>query len=121
MTIGKNKKTNLSFDDMYKFWKRNEDSNSEKPALSWDPAAQAAIEQALAQAPVPGLLKGKLKNELRASAEAAARAAGRNRVTPEDVMNGMLSKLPENMRQQVEDALKEGPEGLKKLQKKLDG
>lgn len=99
-------------------FKKSQTQPADQP-LSWDDQAKTAINQAVQQAPVPAMLKGRLKNELEGAAEAAARKANHTTVTPEDVMNGLLSKLPANMRQQVEDAMKQGPEGLKKLQNNL--
>lgn len=110
---------------MFKFWKK---SNKETPkdksdnssgVLTWSIEATKALEQSVAQAPVPGMLKNKVKKELATAAEDTARATGHSEVTAEDLMAGLLSKLPANMRQQVEQAAKQGPEGLKNLEKRL--
>lgn len=102
------------------FWHKKKKDDA--PArLQWMPDASAGIEQALAQAPVPKMLRGRVKRELESAAEGAARAAGRDRVTMEDVMAGMLAKMPANMREQVEQAMQQGPEGLKNLQKRFKG
>lgn len=89
--------------------------------MSWDEQAQLAVNQAVQQAPLPAMLKGRVRTELTNAAEETARAAGRNNVTAQDVLQGMLAKMPPAMRQQVEEAMKGGPEGLAKLQKKLRG
>jgi uncharacterized protein (DUF2342 family) len=104
-----------------RFWplKKSSSSGDSSGPLAWDEQARTAIGQALQQAPVPKMLKSRLRKELENAAEEAARKAGRAKVTAEDVMNGMLSKMPANMRQQVEEAMKGGPEALKKLQNKF--
>lgn len=105
---------------MLNFWKKkNEQPASSGSELSWSQAASDSLHQALAQAPVPAMLKGRVRNELKSAAEERARAAGRNEVTPQDLMEGMLSKMPANMRSKVEAAMKEGPTGLEKLQNDL--
>lgn len=107
---------------MFKFWKKKQDNNSDQGAsndLTWNAQAEQALEQAVAQAPVPGMLKNRLRNELSNAAEAAARQAGHSEVTAEDLMNGLMAKLPPNMKGQIEDAMKKGPEGLKDLEKKF--
>ena len=103
---------------MFKFWPKKKDAaGSDK--LTWSAQAEQGLVQALAQAPVPAMLKGRVRSELRNAAEEHARNAGHSEVTPEDLMEGMLSKLPANMRTQVEEAMKKGPEGLKDLEKNL--
>lgn len=118
---------------MFKLWPKKKQSNSSPnndssvpaestPAtgeLTWEAQAQTGLDQAMSQAPVPAMLKGKVRRELANAAEAAARAAGRNVVTAEDLMNGLLAKLPSNMRSQVEEAMKGGPDKLKELEKNL--
>lgn len=104
------------------FWPKN---NKEAPkeektgALTWSSEASKVLEQSVAQAPVPGMLKGKVRQELAGAAEEVARSAGHSEVTAEDLMAGLLSKLPASMRTQVEEAAKQGPAGLKNLEKKL--
>ncbi len=114
---------------MFKFWKKDKDQpqgDTTSPSSSsgaseggWDPQATQALNQAVSQAPVPALLKNRLKNELKKAAEAEAKKAGHKKVTPEDLMNGLMSKLPDSMKGKIEAAMKEGPEGMKKLQKEL--
>ena len=87
--------------------------------LAWDTQAREQIGQAVAQAPVPALLKGKLRSELEAAAEAAARKAGHTSVTAEDVVAGMLDKIPPALRDRVAQAMQQGPEGLKNLEQEL--
>lgn len=113
---------------MTAFWNRKKKDKTPpapqgetRPAgqLSWDEQAKQAIAQALAQAPVPGLLKGKIRKELEKSAEEAAVKTGRSNVTAEDVVTGMLAKMPASMREKVEGAMKQGPDALKDLEKEL--
>ncbi|MDP3997351.1 MAG: hypothetical protein U1C49_00950 [Candidatus Andersenbacteria bacterium] len=104
---------------MYKFWHKQKQEPAQSD-LQWDTQAQQAVDQALAQAPVPAMLKGQVKKELTKAAEAAARAAGHEQVTAEDVMAGLLSKMPAKTRQKVEDAMKGGPEKLRHLQDELN-
>lgn len=99
---------------MLKIWKR-EKANK----LPWSKPAQEGLEQAMQQTPVPAMLKMTVRKQLESAAEEAARAAGHNEVTAEDLMQGLLSKLPASMREKVEQAAKLGPDGLKKLQEKL--
>src|SRR3989344_8675878 len=87
--------------------------------LPWDAAATDALEQALSQAPVPAPLKGRVKKELQRAAEEQARQHGHATVTAEDLMQGMLAKMPAAMRAKVEDAMKQGPEGLENLKNEL--
>lgn len=87
--------------------------------MTWDPQAIQALDQALAQAPVPKMMKSMVKSQLKKAAEETARKAGRSNVTPQDLMEGMLSKMPAAQRAKVEDAMKKGPEGLKNLERDL--
>ena len=64
-------------------------------------------------------MKQRVKQELSNAAEEAARTAGKTTVTAQHLMAGILSRLPENMRKKVEEAAKQGPKGLKKLQEEL--
>jgi hypothetical protein len=91
----------------------------EVPSLAWDPAAEAALEQATHQAPIPAMLRGRVKSELKKAAEEQARKNGHASVTAEDLMNGMLAKLPPSMKAKVEEAMKKGPQGLEDLQNNL--
>lgn len=87
--------------------------------LAWDDAAAKALDQAAAQAPVPQLLKNKLRSELKSAAEHKARAAGHASVSAEDLMQGLLDKLPANMRDKITRAAQEGPVGLQKLEQEF--
>ncbi len=98
------------------FKKKSEETNKE---ILWDSAATAALEQALAVAPVPSLLKGKVKQELKKAAEEHARRAGRDTVTAEDLVQGLLARMPSGMKNKIEQAIKEGPDGVKRLQDDL--
>jgi len=53
------------------------------------------------------------------AAEEQARQLGHAEVTAEDLMSGMLAKMPAHMKTKVEQAMKQGPEGLANLQKDL--
>lgn len=90
-----------------------------KLTLPWEEGAKQSIEQAVAQAPVPSLLKGKIKQELMKAAETEASRAGRSKVTAEDVMAGLLAKMPAAMRDKVTQAMQQGPDGLKNLEREL--
>ena len=95
--------------------KKSPDPANPSLSLTWDPQASSALQQALAQAPVPAMMKGLLKKEMAKSAEEHARKMGHTSVTAEDLMNGLMAKLPDNMKSKVEDAMKKGPDELKKL------
>jgi hypothetical protein len=108
--------------NLFRRQKKQIPSSSKEPspeALSWDSQATAALNQAVSQVPVPGPFKNRVKRELQTAAEDHARTANRTNVTPEDLMQGFLAKMPAGMRQKVENAMKEGPDGLKRLQKDL--
>lgn len=106
---------------MFSFWqKKSSNQNSEDGGtLAWDDSATKALAQAVGQAPVPGIMKQRVKRELEQAAEEYARKAGKTTVSAEDLMQGIMSRLPEGMRSKVEDAAKQGPDGLKKLQDEL--
>lgn len=111
---------------MFSLWKKKSTEKDQTPAspkatgqLSWDNSAITALAQAVSQAPVPSMMKGRIKQELSNAAEEAARKEGKTTVTAQHLMAGILSRLPENMRKKVEDAAKQGPAGLKKLQDEL--
>ena len=104
---------------MFDFFKKKKQQPEGNQALTWDPQAQAALDQSVAQAPVPKMMKSLVKSQLRKAAEEITRQGKRTTVTPQDLMQGMLAKMPANMRGRVEDAMKKGPEGLAKLQKEL--
>lgn len=87
-----------------------------RSSLPWSPEAEQAVEQALSQSPVPALLRGPLRSKLRHAAEDAARVAQHETVQPEDLMQGLMGLLPPSVRATIEQRMKEGPEGLKKLQ-----
>jgi histone H3/H4 len=101
---------------MFNFRKKEKKDDTNPASFQWDATATQALEQAMSQAPVPKMLKGKVKKELKNAAETAAQAANRTTVTAEDLMQGMLAKMPSNMRSKVEDAMQKGPEGLKSLE-----
>lgn len=88
-------------------------------SLPWDDQARQALDQAVSQAPVPAMLRGKIRSELEKAGEEQARKHGHASVTAQDLMEGLMSKLPESMRSKIEDAAKKGPQGLADLQKKL--
>lgn len=110
---------------MFKFWKKKQaesqgsSTSTSSGKLTWDPQAQAALDQSVAQAPVPKMMKSLVKSQLRKAAEEFTRKANRTTVTPQDLMEGMLSKMPAGTRTKVEDAMKKGPQGLKDLEKEL--
>lgn len=97
-----------------KFWKKQPDES-----FTWEPAATQALDAALDQTPVPAMLRGQVRHQLERAAEAVTRSAGRTAVTPADLMQGLMNSMPANVRQQIEEATKDGPEGLKKLQDEL--
>jgi hypothetical protein len=86
-----------------------------KPDLPWNKQAEDALEQASSQVPGPKFVANQLKKRLRSKAEEVARTAGHEEVKPEDLMEGLLAMLPENMRETVEQRMAEGPEGIEKL------
>ena len=87
---------------MFKLWG---DKKQSEAAVTWSSEATQALEMALAQAPVPALLKGKVRSELTKAAESATKSAGRSQVTPEDLVNGMMAKLPPDMQQKAKDMI----------------
>src|SRR3989338_5276043 len=99
--------------------KSKEEPTTDNESMRWDASATQALQQAVAQAPVPGIMKQQVKRQLQQAAEEYARNAGKTTVSPEDLMNGLMSKLPDNMRKKVEAAAKKGPEGLKDLEKEI--
>jgi histone H3/H4 len=105
---------------MNAFWSKKKDNAAPAAAaLRWDEQAKQGIEQAVSQAPVPGLLKGKIRQELMKAAEEETTRAGRTTVTAEDVVAGMLAKMPAAMRDKVTQAMQKGPAGLKDLEQEL--
>src|SRR3990167_8093975 len=88
--------------------------------LPWESTATQALEQAVNQAPVPGLLKGKIKKELQKAAESFAISANHSTVTAEDLIQGLLTNMPAPMRDKIQQAIKQGPEGIKDLAKDFD-
>lgn len=99
------------------FRRKKEDGSA--VALTWHAQATEALEQAVAGAPVPSLLKKRLRKELTSAAEAHARKHGRSEVSPEDLMQGLLSKMPAEMKNRIMQAARKGPQGLQLLQKQL--
>ena len=73
-------------------------TESSAPNLTWQPQATQALKLALKQAPVPSLMKGQVEKELKKAAEEAAQKDNRTEVTAEDLMNGLMAKLPPNLR-----------------------
>lgn len=101
---------------MLKFWKKKATEASFPPSdLTWDEAATQLLARAVVQAPVPALLRQRLQRELKSAAEAVTQAAGRTRVTTEDLVAGIMAKMPEKLRAQFEEAAEGGPEQLRKL------
>lgn len=103
---------------MKNFFKRNKQEESDQE-LTWSDQATQALKQSVAQMPVPGPMKKMAERELRKAAETEAQKQGHSEVTPEDLMTGLLAKMPENMRTKVEKAMAGGPEELEKLKKEL--
>jgi len=109
------------------FWKKKNSQNSPSDdkevvkggKLTWTKEAQQALEQSVSKAPVPKLLKNRMKKELQKAAEEVTRKAGQTEVTAEDLMHGLLAKLPPGMKHQIQQAAKQGPAGLKALEKKF--
>lgn len=105
------------------FWKKQQKQNDSNKAvaghMTWEAQAETALNQSVSQAPVPAVMRSMLKSQLKASAEEAAKHAGRTNVTAEDLMAGLMSKLPANMKNKVANALKKGPAGLADLQKEF--
>ena len=104
---------------MLNFWKKSDKPVSHGGTISWEAEAKQALDQAVAQAPVPPLMKGMVKKQLQDAAEEYTKNAGRSTVTAEDLMKGLMAKLPDNMKSKVEEAMKKGPSGLKDLEKDL--
>ncbi len=114
---------------MFSFWQKKRSNKSNKSeeqkqqgnsgALAWDAAATKALAQAVGQAPVPGIMKQRIQRELAQAAEEHVRNAGKTTVSAEDLMQGMMSRLPEEMRKKVEEAAKQGPQGLENLKNEL--
>lgn len=107
---------------MLSIFKRNKDKQGgAQPTtkLTWQQEATDALEQAVSGAPVPKLMKMRLRKELIKTAEAKARAAGKSEVSAHDLMEGLMSKLPAEMRNQIQQAAQRGPKGLEQLQKKF--
>lgn len=90
-------------------------NREKKETLPWDKQAEEALEQASSQVPGPKFVANQLKKRLRNKAEEVAHDAGHTEVKPEDLMEGLLAMLPENMRETVEQRMAEGPEGIEKL------
>jgi len=101
------------------FKKKKQDNQTTNSKPSWEPDATEALAQALKQTPVPAALKGTVRKKLAQAAEQQATKAGRTTVTTPDLMEGLLSQMPANMRSKVEQAAKQGPEGLANLQNEL--
>ena len=105
---------------MFKFLnKKNKNDETKQTKMEWEPQATTALEQSLSQTPVPAALKGTVKKKLMKAAEEQARKSGRNQVSAEDLMEGLLSQMPASMRAKVEQAAKQGPAGLKNLENDL--
>lgn len=104
---------------MFKLFSKKSAPSATKQQLTWDPAAAQALENALSQAPVPAALKGTVRKQLTKAAETQALKAGHTQVTAEDLMQGLLSKMPPSLRSKVEQAASQGPAGLKNLENEL--
>lgn len=104
---------------MLNFWKKSDKAVSADGAITWEAEAKQALDMAVAQAPVPPLMKGMVKKQLQEAAETYTQQAGRNKVTANDLMAGLMAKLPDNMKSKVEAAMKKGPAGLKDLEADL--
>lgn len=104
---------------MFKLFPKKSASSTTKSSLTWDPMASQALEKALSQAPVPGALKGTVRKQLTKAAENQARLVGHDTVTAEDLMQGLLAKMPANLRSKIEQAAQKGPAGMKDLEDEL--
>lgn len=87
------------------FKKKKDGDNKEAAALTWEAQATQALDMAIQQAPVPKLLKNKVRTELAKAAEDIAKKEGRTTVTAMDLMNGMMAKIPDNMKGKVQDMI----------------
>lgn len=74
--------------------------------IQWEKSARDALNQAVAQAPVPAIMKQQAKRQLEKAAEEYALSQGKITVSAEDLMHGLMARLPEGMRKKVEDAAK---------------
>jgi hypothetical protein len=90
---------------MWKPWSKKQKDTA--PKLPWSAQASEALEASLAQAPVPAMLKGAMRKELTSAAETAAQKAGHSEVAPEDLLNGLMAKIPASMRGKVEDMMRQ--------------
>lgn len=95
---------------MFKNWfKKETPSNTPSgSSIIWDDQAEKALDMSMAQAPVPQMLKGKLRSEMKKMAEAEAQKNGRTTVTTEDLLNGMMAKLPSHMQDKVKGMMEKG-------------
>lgn len=94
-------------------------NKKESENITWSVEAEKALEQALDQFPGPKLMVLPIKGKLISAAETAAKEAGHEQVKPEDLMKGLMSMIPADMQAKIEERMKEGPEGLKKLEEDL--
>jgi hypothetical protein len=101
------------------FSKKKDASGAPITPLTWNQEAKDALEQAVSGAKVPKMLRGRMRKELEKAAEGHARSKGKTEVGPHDLMEGLLAKMPAEMRNKVMQAAQQGPEGLERLQKKL--
>jgi hypothetical protein len=104
---------------MLSIFNRNKGESKEASKLTWQQEATDALEQAVSGAPVPKLMKNQLRKELKKAAEKKALAAGKAEVSAHDLMEGLMSKLPAEMRNQIQQAAQRGPKGLEELQRKF--
>ncbi len=104
---------------MFKLFSKKSNPGDTPSKLTWDAAASEALAKALSQAPVPGALKGTVRKQLTKAAEDHARQAGHTTVTAEDLMQGLLSKMPAGLRSKIERAARQGPAGMKDLEDEL--
>jgi len=95
---------------MFKNWFKKEKAadQSSDSVMTWDGQATQALEMAVAQAPVPQMVKGKLRTEMKKMAEAEAQKNNRHNVTAEDLLQGMMAKLPSHMQDKVKGMIEKG-------------
>lgn len=90
------------------------DAPQDNTTLQWDQQATQALELSIKQAPVPAMLKGKIRKELKKGAEDIARSAGRTTVTAEDLMDGLMSRLPPHMQEKAQKMIEQKKAELEK-------
>jgi hypothetical protein len=94
---------------MFKNWfQKDKSAPSPSGKVAWTAEATQALDEAVAQAPVPQLLKNRLKKELKKTAEDHAQKNNRTTVTPQDLLEGLMTRLPAHMQQKVKDMMEKG-------------